>query len=86
MKKFVTVQTHSLLMTCVCEAGSQKESNSVVCFLLLTSEHRCHEIGTAGLARILISLCHFDTLTWWTVLWYRGLHETGSLFGLWPGS
>jgi hypothetical protein len=86
MKKFVTVQTHSLLTTWACGAGSRKESNSVVRFLLLTSEHRCHEIGTAGLARILLSRSHFNTLTWWTMLWYRGLHEPSSLFGLWPGS
>jgi len=40
MKKFVNVQTHSILTTWVCVAGFRKESNSFVRVLLLTSEHR----------------------------------------------
>jgi hypothetical protein len=40
MKKFVNLQTHSLLTTWVCGAGFRKESNSFVRVLLLTSEHR----------------------------------------------
>jgi hypothetical protein len=84
MKNFITVQTHTLLTTWVCGAGFREES--FVRVLLLTSEHRCLEIGTAGLARILLSHSHCNTLTWWTILWYRGLYEPGSLFGLWPGS